>query len=540
MSTNYFILHTLAGTAGTDLASLPAQTGGTFVNTNIVGSSTLNVDSSTTAIFVNSSIAVPIYYNNAVLPYANYAAGYSINFKTLATSALTQAPDVYVGADTGLVNGYAAGYIWNSGTPLWEIKKRASSSNTQVATASAASVIAGSTHSMALSRTVLANGHVFLALYIDGATTPVCTYTDSSSPITQVGFAVIAAQDAVQGQSTGTHFKTFQAQDSTPFITQGNNTGTAINLSCASPVGTASIAWYRGTTFNFTPGVGNVLAGQTSQTLSDSTAIADTTYYYYAITTDGGGNTFQSPPQVSVLQSPLCYLGIIGDSIEQGGSGITGGSNSPGGQLITMVQNLFTPHFVGGLNQALGGTATADWLGTGTNLPAAITNISAGATALNVSSGNVYLFIRLDANDAKTAANVSQGVHNTNMLNISNYALTHGVGKVLISCTTGINLNGSLNLAQSFWTDAGLTLMRSYRDGRVLICNGSTIIKCGDGTTFDWQLNNQQYSADGTHQNIAGAVALAERDLGDIYATVGTSSGGGGGSGAAATMHMGL
>lgn len=78
-------------------------------------------------------------------------------------------------------------------------------------------------------------------------------------------------------------------------LANGTVTNTALSTQTATMAvsnatgGTApyvSYQWYRSTTSGFTPGAGNILAGQVAQTLNDTGLIPNITYYYVNKVTD--------------------------------------------------------------------------------------------------------------------------------------------------------------------------------------------------------------------------------------------------------------
>lgn len=74
-------------------------------------------------------------------------------------------------------------------------------------------------------------------------------------------------------------------------ITQQQVSGTTADLTSAAATGGAApytYQWYRSTTPGFTPGAGNLLAGQTSLTLHDTGLIPNTQYYWKVVATDNG------------------------------------------------------------------------------------------------------------------------------------------------------------------------------------------------------------------------------------------------------------
>lgn len=77
-------------------------------------------------------------------------------------------------------------------------------------------------------------------------------------------------------------------------IALDSKTTTTVNLTCtAASGGTApyTYQWYRSTSSGFTPGAGNILAGETALTLADTGLTQGTTYYYVLRATDADLNT---------------------------------------------------------------------------------------------------------------------------------------------------------------------------------------------------------------------------------------------------------
>lgn len=74
-------------------------------------------------------------------------------------------------------------------------------------------------------------------------------------------------------------------------LSQVSVSSTSDSLSSAVATGGTApytYQWYRSTTSGFTPGGGNIIAGATSLTLSDSGLIPNTQYYYKVVATDSG------------------------------------------------------------------------------------------------------------------------------------------------------------------------------------------------------------------------------------------------------------
>lgn len=73
-------------------------------------------------------------------------------------------------------------------------------------------------------------------------------------------------------------------------ISTGSTTVTATVGTATGGIAPYTYQWYRSTSSGFTPGVGNIVSGATSQTLSDTGLTASTTYYYVNIAKDSIGN----------------------------------------------------------------------------------------------------------------------------------------------------------------------------------------------------------------------------------------------------------
>ena len=103
-------------------------------------------------------------------------------------------------------------------------------------------------------------------------------------------------------------------------ISLSSKTNTTINLSStAATGGTApyTYQWYRSTSSGFTPGVGNILSGQTSLTLNDTGLTAATTYYYKIRATDSGSLTADSA-EFSVTTSSVTTVAVNNPALQAG------------------------------------------------------------------------------------------------------------------------------------------------------------------------------------------------------------------------------
>lgn len=99
---------------------------------------------------------------------------------------------------------------------------------------------------------------------------------------------------------------------------------TASLLSAVATAGTGpyTYQWYRSTTTGFTPGGGNIIAGATALSLSDTGLIPNTQYFYKVVATDtGASNATSISSQLAVATSApvlsqnafaqTTYLGVV-------------------------------------------------------------------------------------------------------------------------------------------------------------------------------------------------------------------------------------
>ena len=106
------------------------------------------------------------------------------------------------------------------------------------------------------------------------------------------------------------------------FQNVGSNTSQITSTSASGGTGPYTQQWYRSVTNGFTPGSGNILAGQTGLTLNDSNLIPNTVYYYVVVYTDTGfSNNTVNSAQLTLTTTPAsqninqfamsAYLGMV-------------------------------------------------------------------------------------------------------------------------------------------------------------------------------------------------------------------------------------
>lgn len=150
----------------------------------------------------------------------------------------------------------------------------------------------------------------------------------------------------------------------------GQTTAQLASAVATGGTGPYTYQWYRSQTTGFSPGAGNIIAGATLLTLSDSGLVAGSTYFYVVVATDtGNANVTANSTQLSVglepslsqnqfAQQPL--VGLV--DLKVGPTNIFGcqvavGASAPiiPGQAVKIVANT-----VGGVPQVVACTGKAD------------------------------------------------------------------------------------------------------------------------------------------------------------------------------------
>lgn len=84
-------------------------------------------------------------------------------------------------------------------------------------------------------------------------------------------------------------------------VSSGETVASLSSAAATAGTGPYTYQWYRSTTSGFTPGVGNIISGATSLSLSDSGLSPATQYYYKVVATDtGAGNATSTSAQLAV------------------------------------------------------------------------------------------------------------------------------------------------------------------------------------------------------------------------------------------------
>lgn len=100
------------------------------------------------------------------------------------------------------------------------------------------------------------------------------------------------------------------------------STATLASTAASGGTGPYTQQWYRSTTTGFSPGGGNIIAGATALTLTDTGLVPNTTYFYKVIYTDTGhSNDVITSAQLAVVSSQptlsqnqfaqTSYIGVV-------------------------------------------------------------------------------------------------------------------------------------------------------------------------------------------------------------------------------------
>lgn len=287
---------------------------------------------------------------------------------------------------------------------------------------------------------------------------------------------------------------------------------TNIVITCSVATGGTSpytYQWYSSTTAAFTPGVGNIVSGATSLTLTDTTPIAGTLYYYKLVATDSASATATSNQVAGQVLYPTISFGGLGDSI-MFGFGLSAGLGAFSQmQLAYAERNRYTNVAIN--NQAISGTTTAAWLPPGSHIVTAVASFTGTVN---------YIQIMLGANDAATSNHFSAATYASNMSSIIAYLLANvaGLKAVILHYPTYIQAGGG-----GATDETSTSLTQQYRTQIDGLINGTTIL-AGDKLSPGFFADNlADLQSDLTHPNAVGAVALGIMWANATYAAINSS-----------------
>ncbi len=389
---------------------------------------------------------------------------------------------------------YEFGY--DTATGKWTLAKLVSGGGpTNIGTPLTASLTNGTDYTIALEMTGTS-----IAGKVNGVT--VVSGTDSAiSAANACGMIFWTAASSTTGmQISGPYTGGAGAALTAGAVVQTGSTATTISFTAAAATGGSSpytYQWYRSITSGFTPGGGNILSGQTSLTLADSSGLsANTVYYYKLVSTDNAAATATSTQISAQLSLPPTSVYFLGDSITAGLH-----STTPPGDTVAVRLTEF--HKLRQYTQIDGGvsnTTTADWLSGSTNLGNATVACNAAVPPVNL------VHIMLGTNDCSSASPISAATYKSNLQNtiaalLANVSsLQYVVVSYPMSFTPGIT---------SGWDTTALALEKTYQPQIDSLANGTTVF-VGDRYSYDFfQITPGQLYSDGIHPSTTGTDSLA-------------------------------
>ncbi|MBV8780943.1 MAG: SGNH/GDSL hydrolase family protein, partial [Phycisphaerae bacterium] len=240
---------------------------------------------------------------------------------------------------------------------------------------------------------------------------------------------------------------------------------------------------------------GNILAGKTSTSLTDSTPTAGTEYYYKCVATDGASATAASNEIPASTSKAALTIGIVSDSTfviqpydgtANIGAKLPAAMSALGYGSVTIV------------NEGSSGTKSGDWLDGGTLEGYA--NTAFTATPPNI------IVIHLGVNDANN--NVSAATFGSNLQNIVTWCKRYAA-KIVIDTPQAAEPSN----ADAFAADGTNALLVSYIPYISALIDNATVFSGADA--FGMTARNTYTRMDGIHfaelgaNQFAGAVAHA-------------------------------
>lgn len=186
-------------------------------------------------------------------------------------------------------------------------------------------------------------------------------------------------------------------------LSQVSVSAQVVSLSAtATTGGTApyTYQWYRSTTSGFSPGAGNLIAGATALTLTDSGLIPNTQYYYKLVTIDAVPNTVTYTQLAVATTAPVLNPNQFAQTSYLGTIDLRFPYNSVSVQIdVSQATPLFCGgavkmvNSVGGVPKVVGCSANSDGVFGFINFDIKTVSFVAGSTAEISMRGNVmYLY----------------------------------------------------------------------------------------------------------------------------------------------------
>ena len=281
-----------------------------------------------------------------------------------------------------------------------------------------------------------------------------------------------------------------------PTIQVTTGAGTITLTSQAGAGGTApySYQWYRSAAADVQTIAGNLVAGATGFSLTDTSATPGTRYSYAFVTTDSAG----TPATIKVLAwtaapSTVTNWLAIGDSITLG---INTSVVTEPQAFVNQLNALLWPQKHTIINRGVQGMATADWLQN------AGINLLVPAVAAGVSAGVTNVLLMLGTNDSRNGITPASFVANMN--SIIAYIKTQIAGvKVYVNVPPFVD---PVRAGAPF-TVPGLTIQDSYVAQIQSLAGANVFVGDQTGQSF-FAHHDADMLSDGVHPNDTGASVL--------------------------------
>ncbi len=259
---------------------------------------------------------------------------------------------------------------------------------------------------------------------------------------------------------------------------------------------------YRSTTFGFTPGPSNIVAGATGTSYTDTTTTESIAYFYKLVVTDAVPTSVTSTQVGGVRPRAVFKTWFLGDSIYE--STPSGGAPPPttfGGLVLCQGGHVYGASVS---NQAHSGYSTATWL-SGTILEDALDTIEALYGAAHPTTNPVWCIFRLGANDANAV--MSAATFGANLATIKTAVLARGMNMIL---------NYPYGFKPGLTYAAQNALTQAYFPHIDAACDEERVFL---GDTKLWDLSQSSYTglnAVDVHPDAAAARLLAQTDAGTL------------------------
>jgi lysophospholipase L1-like esterase len=273
-------------------------------------------------------------------------------------------------------------------------------------------------------------------------------------------------------------------------------TNAAVSMTCTAAsfgVDPYHYQWYRSTVSGFTPGSGNLLSGATSLSLTDSSALSQSTIYHYKLVVTDSETptpaTATSNQAVGVTLGAPLHIGFIGDSITDGFDVTT----KPGTLAAAQVQ-LMTGRYTTATNQGVDGTQTGSWISGSTDLNT--------AKAAFAAAGVTIVCIMLGTNDSYGN---SAATYQSNLTSCVNDLVGAGY-TVILNYPPGYKPD-----ITNPYDEVALGRLETYPTAIAALVNGSTILQ-GDKMALPYfaERTDLLQSGDGIHMTDTGNPTLAQ------------------------------